>query len=139
MNKIVICGRLTKDPELRTTNNGTEVCGFTVAVDRRIKKNSEKETDFIDCTAWEKTGVFVNTYFHKGDGITVEGRMESRKWVDNDGKNRVAWGVTCDNVEFSLVRSKPQETGTAAENSEAQKSSKNFVDIEPLSDEDMPF
>ena len=117
MNKIVICGRLTKDPELRTTNNGTEVCGFTVAVDRRIKKNSEKETDFIDCTAWEK----------------------SRKWVDNDGKNRVAWGVTCDNVEFSLGRSKPQETGTAAENSEAQKSSKNFVDIEPLSDEDMPF
>ena len=75
MNKIVICGRLTKDPELRTTNNGTEVCGFTVAVDRRIKKNSEKETDFIDCTAWEKTGVFVNTYFHKGDGITVEGRI----------------------------------------------------------------
>lgn len=71
-----------------------------------------------------KTGVFVNTYFHKGDGITVEGRMESRKWVDNDGKNRVAWGVTCDNVEFSLGRSKPQETGTAAENSEAQKSSK---------------
>lgn len=56
MNKIVICGRLTKDPELRTTNNGTEVCGFTVAVDRRVKKNDKKEADFIDCTAWGKPG-----------------------------------------------------------------------------------
>ena len=139
MNKIVICGRLAKEPELRTTSSGTEVCGFTVAVDRRIKKNDEKGTDFIDCTAWGKTGVFVNTYFHKGDGITVEGRMESQKWVDNDGKNRVSWGVTCDNVEFSLGKSKSQGTGTAAENSEVQQSSKNFIDIEPLPDEDLPF
>ena len=139
MNKIIICGRLTKDPELRTTNSGTEVCGFTVAVDRRIKKNDEKETDFIDCTAWGKTGVFISTYFHKGDGITVEGRMESNKWVDNDGKNRVSWGVTCDNVEFSLGKNKPQGTGPAAGNSGAQQPVDNFIDIEPLSDEDIPF
>ena len=64
MNKIVMCGRLTKDPELRTTNNGTEVCGFSLSRWMAgLEKNSEKETDFIDCTAWEKAGVFVNTYF----------------------------------------------------------------------------
>lgn len=102
MNKTILCGRLVRDTELRTTNSGLEVCNFTVAVDRRVKKGEEKQADFIDCTAWGKTGVFVSTYFRKGDGITVEGRLESRKWADNDGNNRIAWGVTCDNVEFPL-------------------------------------
>lgn len=102
MNKIIIAGRMTKEPELKTTNSGTEVCNFTVAVDRRIKKGEEKVADFIECTAWGKTGVFVSTYFHKGDGITVDGRMESRKWQDKDGNNRVSWVVNCDNVEFAL-------------------------------------
>lgn len=100
MNKIVITGRITKDPELRTTGSGTEVCNFTVAVDRRVKKDAEKVADFIDCVAWGKSGVFVNTYFHKGDGINVEGRLESRKWTDKDGNNRTSWEVICDNVEF---------------------------------------
>lgn len=102
MNKIVICGRLTRQPELKTINTGTEVCNFTVAVDRRIKKGEEKIADFIDCTAWGKTGAFVSSYFGKGDGITIDGRLESRKWVDTDGKNRVSWGVTADNIEFAL-------------------------------------
>lgn len=102
MNKIIIAGRLTRDPELRTTDSGTEVCNFTVAVDRRFGKKEDRQADFIDCTAWSKSGVFVRTYFHKGDGITIEGRMESRKWVDNDGNNRISWGVTVDNVEFPL-------------------------------------
>lgn len=102
MNKIIITGRLSRDPELKACNSGMEVCNLSVAVDRRVKKGDEKQCDFIDCTAWGKTSVFVNQYFHKGDGITVEGRMESRKWVDKDGNNRTAWGVTCDNVEFAL-------------------------------------
>lgn len=105
MNKVILCGRLVRQPELRTTNTGMEVCNFTVAVDRRVKKGDEKQADFIDCTAWGKSGVFVCTYFHKGDGITVEGRLESRKWVDKDGGNRISWGVTCDNVEFALGKS----------------------------------
>ena len=111
MNKVIIIGRLVRDPELKVCNSGTEVCSFTVAVDRRMKDaNGEKATDFIDCTAWSKSGVFVNTYFRKGDGISVEGRMESRKWVDKDGNNRVSWGVSCDNVEF--VPGKGSESGS---------------------------
>lgn len=106
MNRIVLAGRLARDPELRACNSGTEVCNFTVAVDRRVKKDQEKQCDFIDCTAWGKTGVFVSQYFRKGDGITIEGRMESRKWVDKDGNNRISWGVTCDNVEFPLGKGK---------------------------------
>lgn len=102
MNKIVISGRLTRDPELRSTASGTEVCNFCVAVDRRVKKGEDKQADFIDCAAWGKSGVFVSTYFTKGDGITLDGRMESRKYVDKDGKPRTAWSVTCDNVEFPV-------------------------------------
>lgn len=110
MNKIIITGRLTKDPELNSTNSGMEVCNFTVAVDRRVKQGAEKMADFIECTAWGKSGVFVSTYFHKGDGINVEGRMESRKWTDKDGHNRVSWGVTCENVEFPHGKSKGSQS-----------------------------
>lgn len=91
---------MTKDPELRSTGSGVEVCGFTVAVDRRAGKDGEKKCDFIECTAWRKTGVFVDKYFKKGDGITVIGRMESEKYQDKDGNNRTAWKVTVDEVEF---------------------------------------
>lgn len=91
---------MTKDPELRSTGSGVEVCGFTVAVDRRAGKDGEKKCDFIDCTAWRKTGVFIDKYFKKGDGITVVGRMESERYQDKDGNNRTAWKVTVDEVEF---------------------------------------
>lgn len=101
MNKIILNGRLTRDPNLKVSDTGSEFCNFSIAVNRRFKdKNGEYGVDFFDCTAFGKSGVFVNQYFHKGDGITVEGRMESRKYVDRDGNNRTAWSVTCDNVEF---------------------------------------
>lgn len=130
MNKIVLAGRMVKDPELRTINTGMEVCNFTIAVDRRVKKGAEKQADFIDCTAWDKSGVFVSTYFHKGDGITLEGRLESRKWADNDGKNRVSWGVTVDNVEFPLGKGKGGENAVEP----------TFSDITPdTSGDDLPF
>ncbi len=110
MNKIIISGRLTRDPELKTANSGTELCKFTVAVERRRKdRNDQKVTDFLDCTAWGRTGVFVNTYFHKGDGITVEGRMESEKWTDRDGNKRTSWGVQVETVEFPLSRAQDRD------------------------------
>ena len=139
MNKICIAGRIVKDPELRTTNSGTEVCGFTVAVDRRIKSGDEKITDFIDCTAWGKTGVFVSTYFHKGDGINLDGRMESRKWADKDGNNRVSWGVTCDNVEFPHGKARAYDSAnSAAQNGAAGGGGADgFTDVTDLGD--LPF
>ena len=100
MNKIIITGRITKDIEIRNTASGIEVANFTVAVDRRKAKDAEKMCDFVDCVAWGKTCAFVSTYFHKGDGINVEGRLESRKWQDKNGQNRVSWEVQIDNVEF---------------------------------------
>jgi single-strand DNA-binding protein len=111
MNKVVITGRVTRDPELRTTSSGTEVCNFAVAVDRRVKKGEEKKTDFVNCTAWSKTGVFVHTYFKKGDGIEVVGRIESEKYADKDGANRIDWHVTVEDVGFSYGKGKSGEYG----------------------------
>jgi len=113
MNKIILTGRLTRDPELKTTDSGIEVCNLTVAVDRRVSKGKERQTDFIDCTAWSKTGVFVNQYFRKGDGIVLDGRLESRKYVDKDGNNRVAWGVNIDSVEFQVGKGGAKQDWTA--------------------------
>jgi single-strand DNA-binding protein len=134
MNKIILAGRLTRDPELRTTDSGTEVCNFSIAVDRRFKdKNGEKQADFISCTAWQKTGVFVNTYFHKGDGITIDGRLESRKYIDKDGNNRTAWDVICDNVEFPL--SKPSGGGA----NQGESLDRGFTEVDDIDDSDLPF
>jgi len=102
LNHITIMGRLTRDPELRHTQSGTAVASFTVAVDRDFsgQNGGEKQTDFIDCVAWRQTGEFVSKYFRKGSMIVVSGRLQSRKWQDNQGNNRTNWEVNADNVYF---------------------------------------
>lgn len=102
LNKIVIMGRLTKDPELRRTGSGTAVTSFTLAVDRDFanKQSGEKETDFIECVAWRQTGEFVSKYFSKGRMAVVEGRLQIRNWTDDNGNNRRSAEVVADNVYF---------------------------------------
>ena len=102
LNHIVIMGRLTREPELRTTQSGVNVASFTVAVDRDFggRDGNERQTDFFDCSAWRSTGEFVSRYFHKGSMIVVSGRMQSRKFQDRDGNNRTAWDIQADNVYF---------------------------------------
>ena len=106
LNHITIMGRLTRDPELRSTQSGVSVTSFTVAVDRDFggRDGGERQTDFIDCVAWRQTGEFVSKYFHKGSMIVVSGRLQSRKWQDRDGNNRTSWEVVADNVYFGESR-----------------------------------
>lgn len=92
-------GRLTKEPEMRATQSGVAVASFTLAVDRD-HGGAEKKTDFINCVAWRQSAEFIDKYFHKGSMAIVEGRMESRKWTDRDGKNRTEWEVQVDSVHF---------------------------------------
>ena len=99
MNKIIIKGRLVRDPELKTAGSGMEFCKFSVAVDRRKVKDKEQQTDFFDCTAFGNTGVAISKYFNKGKEILVEGRMESNR-VAKDDTVRTYWGVTVDTFEF---------------------------------------
>ncbi len=101
LNKIVIMGRLTRDPELRRTQSGTAVTSFTLAVDRDFKSQSgEKETDFIDVVAWRSTAEFVSKYFSKGRMAVAEGRLQIRDWTDREGGKRRSAEVVADNVYF---------------------------------------
>ena len=101
LNKIILMGRLTRDPELRRTGSGTAVTSFSLAVDRDFKSQSgEKETDFIDVVAWCNTAEFVSKYFAKGRMAIVEGRLQIRDWTDRDGGKRRSAEVVADNVYF---------------------------------------
>ena len=105
LNRIIIMGRLTHDPELRRTQNSTAVASFTLAVDRDYKaEGGEKETDFIDVVAWRNTAEFVSKYFTKGRMAVVEGRLQLRDWKDKDGNNRRSAEVIADNIYFGGSR-----------------------------------
>ena len=105
LNKIILMGRLTRDPELRRTQSGTAVTSFSIAVDRDFKsQNGEKETDFIDIVAWRSTAEFVSKYFSKGRMAVVEGRLQIRDWTDRDGGKRRSAEVVADNVYFGDSR-----------------------------------
>ena len=98
MNKIMLVGRLTKDPELRYTQSGTAVTSFTLAVNRRFSK--EKEADFINCVAWQMTGEFVAEYFKKGSALGLEGRLQVRTYDSENGQKHWVTEVVAEQVEF---------------------------------------
>ena len=99
LNRIILMGRLTRDPELRHTQSGTAVASFSLAVDRDFKSrdSGEKTTDFIDVVAWRNTAEFVSKYFAKGRMAVVEGRLQIRDWTDRDGGKRRSAEVVADN------------------------------------------
>ena len=101
LNRIILMGRLVRDPELRRTQSGTAVTSFSLAVDRDFKSQSgEKETDFIDVVAWRSTAEFVAKYFTKGRMAIVEGRLQIRPWTDKEGNSRRSAEVVADNIYF---------------------------------------
>ena len=102
LNKIIIMGRMTADPELKTTQTGTPVVSFTLAVDRNFKdkQTGERAVDFIPCNAWRQTAEFVSRYFNKGRMAGVEGSLQMRKWTDKDGNKRTSAEVVAENVYF---------------------------------------
>ena len=102
LNKIIIMGRLTRDPELRRTGSGTAVTSFSLACDRDFKSQSgDKETDFIEVVAWKNTAEFVSKYFTKGRMAVVEGRLQGRDWTDKAGNKRTTAEVVAYNVYFA--------------------------------------
>lgn len=101
LNCIIIMGRLTADPELRTTVSGLSVTSFTVAVDRRFaKQGKDKQTDFINCVAWRQQADFVTRFFRKGQMIAVQGSLQMRNYEDKNGNKRTAYDVVADNISF---------------------------------------
>lgn len=116
MNKAILIGRLTKDPEIRyTAGNNTAVCQFTVAVDRRFKSENQPTADFIPIVAWRQTAEFVSKYFTKGSRIAIVGQIQTRSWDDDERKRHYATEVIARNVEFceSKRQDGNQQTGAA--------------------------
>jgi single-strand DNA-binding protein len=100
INRVVLVGRMTRDAESRTTNNGKTVCSFSLAVDKKFKKQGDEQTaDFFRIQAWEKTAEFCVNYLGKGRLVAVDGRLESRKFQDKDGNNREVVEVVADSVQ----------------------------------------
>ena len=106
LNRVILMGRLVRDPELRRTQSGTPVASFSLAVERDFKNQStgEKTTDFIDIVAWRNTAEFVSKFFTKGRMAVVEGRLQIREWKDQNGNNRRSAEVVADNVYFGDSR-----------------------------------
>ena len=132
LNKIVIQGRLTKDPELRRTQSGTAVASATVAVDRDFKnQDGSRDTDFIPIVAWNGTGEMLAKYFSKGRMIVVEGRLQLRDWTDNDGNKRRTAEIVANSVYFGDSK---KDSESAPTHSEPQG---GFSEVED--DGDLPF
>ena len=115
LNRIIIMGRLVRDPELRTTQSGVSVTSFTLAVDRDFKNrdSGEKNTDFIDVVAWRQTAEYICKYFAKGRMAVVEGRLQIRPYTDRDGNKRTAAEVVAENIYFGDSR-RDGESGSYA-------------------------
>ena len=132
LNKIILMGRLTRDPELRKTGSGTAVTSFTLAVDRDFKtQDGEKETDFIDIVAWRGTAEFVFKYFSKGRMAVVEGRLQIRDWKDKDGNNRRSAEVVADHVYFGDSKQRSE--------SDTPPASGDFREIPEDEEGELPF
>ena len=140
MNRVVLVGRLAKEPELFEVGEGVCVCHFTVACSRRYLQKGERQADFIRCIAWRQNAEFVSRYFAKGNRIALEGSICTRSWQEADGTRRYATEVVADHVEFAQSK---QESGQTPSERCAELSPEaaaadcgGFV---PLEDEDLPF
>ena len=142
INSVVLMGRLTADPELRTTTTGKSVCSFSIAVDRGYSKNAEeRQADFINIVAWENTANFVCRYFSKGSMIAIQGQIQTRRYEDKTGAKRTAFEVVAREVSFCGSKS---ETGTVSRPAAPEQppvyQNANQGDFEEITDdEDLPF
>lgn len=149
LNKIVIMGRLVRDPDLRRTQAGTAVAAFTLAVERDFKDaaTGERTADFIDCVAWRQAGEFVSRYFSKGRMAVAEGRLQLRDWVDRDGNKRRSAEVVVEQMYFGDSRSEggqksgqpvPKEAGYQAAYSSTGREADEFRELQD-DDGELPF
>ncbi len=154
MNKVILIGRLTKDPEMRTTNTGVPVTSFTLAVNRPFSDaNGERTADFINCISWRKQAENIAKYCVKGTQVAAEGRIQTRSYDHTDGTKRYVTEVICDNVTFLSTKSDMNRANNsyATSNTNSYSSNdiettdisedpfKDFGDEIALSEDDLPF
>ncbi len=143
LNSVIMMGRLADDPELRQTPNGVNVASFTIAVQRSFaKQGAERQTDFFDVVAWRGQADFVSRFFHKGQMIAVQGRMETRTYEDRNGVRRKAYTIVADSVHFADSKrdsnAAPYDTGSQIPPAFENVGESDFREIEAV-DDDLPF
>jgi len=142
LNKVILMGRFTRDPELRSTPQGISTCAFSIAVDRNfVRQGEERKADFINCVAWRQTAEFISKYFKKGNMVALEGSIQTRSWDDQDGKKRYATDVVVNQVYFAESK-RDSQSSMGGDDSFAAAS--DFGSLpEPISpmgtDDDLPF
>lgn len=140
INSVVLMGRLTYEPELKATNEGTSFINFQVAVDRSYSKDN-RACDFIDCTAWRQTAEFISRYFHKGSMIAVEGSIQTNNFTDRDGNKRKSVEVVANKVSFCGSKAENQGTNPAFSQPPQTYATADSSDFEEIvdDDDDLPF
>jgi len=140
-NLVVLTGRLTADPELKTTPTGVNVTSFSIAVSRRYRSGEETQADFINIVAWRQTAEFITKYFKKGSMIGIEGSIQTRKYIDKEGKNRTIFEVVANNVQFVEAKRDGAPTMGMPEPpaSFSNASANEFTEVTGDSDDDLPF
>lgn len=141
LNKVILMGRFTRDPELRSTPQGISTCAFSIAVDRNfVRQGEERKADFINCVAWRQTAEFISKYFRKGSMVALEGSLQSRSWDDADGKKRYATEVIVSQVYFAESK-RDSQSEPVESNSYASNDFGSLPDpISPMgTDDDLPF
>ena len=141
MNKVILMGRLTRDPEVRyTANNNTLVCSFSLAVGRNFKREGQPDADFINIVAWDKTGEFCSKYFKKGQQVGVIGRIQTRNYDDKDGKKVYVTEVIAEEAYFADTRrdgeANPFGGGVTGATFDATTAPNDFTQV---TDDDLPF
>ena len=141
LNKVILQGRLTRDPELRHTQSGTAVASFSLAVDRdfKDKQTGERATDFIDCVAWRSTAEFAAKYLAKGRMAVVSGSLQLRDWTDKEGGKRRSAEVIVDSIYFGDSRRDAGEAPAAAETYKAPAQTENTFSDYAEDDGELPF
>lgn len=140
LNVVVLMGRLTATPELRTTNSGISVTSFSVAINRNYsKQGQENDTDFINCVAWRNNAEFISKYFEKGQMIAIQGSLRQNSYTDKDGNKRTTYDVQVDRANF--CGSKNESGSARSGEAPASFSNVDTGDFEEISmgDEDLPF
>ena len=141
MNKVVLMGRLTRDPEVRyTQTNNTLVASFTLAVNRRFaRQGEERQADFINIVAWSKTGEFCSKYFKKGQQVAVIGRIQTRTWDDEQGQKHYVTEVVAEEAYFAEGKRDGEMGGSFGATFGTMPSSTSGSDFEISSGDDLPF
>lgn len=140
LNRIILFGRLTKDPEHKQISSGASVCKFTVACDRQFtnKQTNERECDFIEVQAWRGAADFVSRWFKRGDAITVEGSLHNNNWTDNEGKKHYSYIVNAENIGFGGGKSNGGEQAQPAP-AQPDTSIEQFAAAVEATSQDVPF